>query len=283
MARTVIVTGSSSGIGLATAVAFARKGDTVVATMRDTSRGGGLRDAAREAGVEVEVEALEITDDASVERLVRAVVARHGGIDVVVNNAGTGYNGSLEELTIDDLRRSLDVNFLGAARVTRAVLPIMRAAGHGHLIAVSSFGGAFGQPFNDAYCAAKFALEGLYESLAPVAATFGVRVSLVEPGPVQGGFRDRSAGVAPADRVEPYLTLWNRSRTVTDAGFARAQAPDGVAAVIVGVADDPAARLRYQTNSFGERMVGLKLADRTGDAIVQLTSAWLQEAPPAPA
>jgi NAD(P)-dependent dehydrogenase (short-subunit alcohol dehydrogenase family) len=160
--QVAVVTGASSGIGLATAVALARRSCTVVATMRDVGRAHTLVAAAEAAGVAVETATLDVTSDDSVARCVAGILDRHGRIDVVVNNAGSSHVGTLEEVTIADIQEVIDVNCLGAARVTRAVRPAMRAAGRGRLIAVSSISGVFGQPFSEAYCAAKFALEGLY-------------------------------------------------------------------------------------------------------------------------
>src|SRR5262245_26817324 len=113
MDRVVLITGTSSGIGLATAVAFATAGDTVVATMRDPSRAGALESAAAAAGVEVEVGQLDVTDDESVTAAFDRLLSMHGRLDVLVNNAGGGMRGTLEELSIDDLQRSLDLNYLG--------------------------------------------------------------------------------------------------------------------------------------------------------------------------
>jgi NAD(P)-dependent dehydrogenase (short-subunit alcohol dehydrogenase family) len=272
---TAVVTGCSSGIGLATAVALARRGHHVVATVRDTTRAAALLEAAGLAGVGVEIATLDVTVDHSVSSCIGDVLERHGHIDVLVNNAGVGFSGTLEELSIEELRRSLEVNFLGVARVTKAVLPTMRARG-GRLIAVSSTAGALGHPFNDAYCAAKFALEGLYESLSPVAATFGIHVSIIEPGPVAGGFEQRSAGVRTRDVDDPFAALWHRFRRVAAGAFERAQAPEDVARVIAEVASDPSPRLRYQTSSWARRIVEKKLADPTGERVTEMTMPWLR-------
>src|SRR6478672_4474341 len=183
-----LVTGTSSGMGLATAVGLARAGLTVVATMRDTTRAGALRQAASEAGVELDIRSLDVTDAAGAEAAVSGVLADHGTIDVLVNNAGRGAVATLEQLTDAQLQEQLEVNYLGVARLTRLVLPSMRAAGSGRVVTVTSVGGAVGQPFADAYCAAKFAVEGLMQSLAPVAAKLGVTVSIVEPGAVASEF-----------------------------------------------------------------------------------------------
>ncbi|HEY0135582.1 MAG TPA: SDR family oxidoreductase, partial [Nannocystis sp.] len=186
--KIALITGTSSGIGLHAAVALARAGYTTVATMRDLGKAGPLRAAAAAAGVELELAPLDVTDLASITAAVAATLARHGRIDLLVNNAGAGFLGSLEHTSADDLQRVFAVNFFGTWEMTRAVLPAMRAAGAGRIIQVTSVGGVVGQPFNDAYCAAKFAVEGMVEALAPVVHGFGVDVTLFEPGAVASEF-----------------------------------------------------------------------------------------------
>src|SRR5436190_4618874 len=184
-------------MGLATAVGLARAGLTVVATMRDTGKGDALRRAAEDAGVEVDVRALDVTDFEQARACVDGVLADHGSVDVLVNNAGRGAVATLEQLSDAQLQEQLEVNYLGVARLTRLVLPSMRAAGSGRVVTVTSVGGAVGQPFADAYCAAKFAVEGLMQSLAPVAAKLGVTVSIVEPGAVGSEFVENVARTSP--------------------------------------------------------------------------------------
>jgi NAD(P)-dependent dehydrogenase (short-subunit alcohol dehydrogenase family) len=274
--RVAVITGASSGIGLATAVALARSGLTVVGTMRDPCRADDLLNAAKAASVDVDVLPLDVTDDDSVTSCIGSVLDRYQSVDVLVNNAGIGYGGTLEELDMADFRRSLDVNFLGAARTTKAVLPSMRAAGSGHLIAVSSIAGVFGQPFNDAYCAAKFALEGLYESLGPVAAAFGIHVSVVEAGPVQGNFVERSGGVQHHGSSGLFDHLRRKFSAVADLGYQSAETPQQVAEVIVGIANNPAPNPRYQTSSSVERLLAIKLKDLSGERTQRLTKSWLE-------
>ena len=184
----VLVTGCSSGIGMAAAVEFARQGATVVATMRDLDRSSALRDALAAAGCEADVRALDVDGDEAVPRVLSEVSRDHGGVDIVVSNAGIGIDGTTEELSLAEFRRSFETNVLGSVRMLHALLPAWRARGSGRLIAVSSVSGALGMPFNDAYCMSKFALEGLLESLHPVVAQHGIHVSVVEPGPVAGDF-----------------------------------------------------------------------------------------------
>lgn len=274
-----LVTGTSSGMGLATAVGLARAGRTVVATMRDTGRADRLRAAADEAGVELDVRALDVTDTDGARAAVEGVLADHGGVDVLVNNAGRGAVATLEQLTDAQLQDQLDVNYLGVARMTRLVLPGMRAAGRGRVVTVTSVGGAVGQPFADAYCAAKFAVEGLMQSLAPVVAPFGVTVSIVEPGAVASDFTGNvhraDAGADDAAADDPYAELLAAYLRRTAGAFDGAQTSESAAAVIVEAATTDAPRFRWQTTEQASAFVGLSLADLDGSRVLGATATWL--------
>jgi NAD(P)-dependent dehydrogenase (short-subunit alcohol dehydrogenase family) len=274
--RTVVVTGGAAGMGLAAALRFAGDGDDVVVGVRGEARVAPVREAAGAAGVEVDVVVMDVGDDASVSAAFEQVRTRHGDVEVMVANAGVGSLGTLEELTMDDVRAAMEVNYFGVVRTTKAVLPSMRARGRGRLIAVSSVGGAFGQPFTDAYSAAKHAVEGLYESLQPVVARFGVHVSIVEPGPVATEFHHKSTRVARPEGADgdPYEALWTQYETVMAAGAARRQDIEEAAQVIVDVANADAPVLRYQTSKFTSRLVGIKLADLDGTGVTEFTSRW---------
>ena len=277
-APVVLITGTSTGIGLATAVGAARAGWRTVATLRDPDRAGPLRAAADAAGVGdlLEVRRLDVVDESSVTACVADVVARHGRLDAVVNNAGAGHVGTLERETVDDVRAVLEVNFFGVLHVTRAALPHLRAA-NGRLITVTSVGGVVGQPFNEAYCAAKFAVEGFMESLAPVAAAVGVSVCVVEPGAVASEFVanvgiDADTAVAAAGPYGPALRAYlGRSA----AAFAAAQSPAEAAAAVVATLTDPEPAPRVQTSPAARRFVAVKLADTDGLAVTALTADWL--------
>jgi NAD(P)-dependent dehydrogenase (short-subunit alcohol dehydrogenase family) len=279
--RIVVITGASSGIGLEAAIGFSQRGDTVVATMRDLERAGPLRQAAAAAGVEPEIAQFDVTDSDQCDALFTDVLDRHGRVDVLVCNAGIGMGGSLEELSVDDIARTMDVNFYGVVRATKAVLPSMRERGSGRLIAVSSVGGAVGQPFTDAYCASKHALEGLYESLQPVAARFGVAVSIVEPGPVATEFNANTPNDVddPANGLPAYAELRARQRAFMAPGKGRAQSPSDAGQVIIDVASADKPLLRYQTSSFTTRLVGMKLADLDGAGVTGWTSGWFDVEP----
>src|SRR6478672_10970442 len=271
-----LVTGTSSGMGLATAVGLARAGLTVVATMRDTTRAGALRQAASEAGVELDIRSLDVTDAAGAEAAVSGVLGDHGTIDVLVNNAGRGAVATLEQLTDAQLQEQLDVNYLGVARLTRLVLPAMRAAGRGRVVTVTSVGGAVGQPFADAYCAAKFAVEGLMQSLAPVAARFGVDVCIVEPAAVSSEFVSNTGATGRApDADDPYAELLAAYLRRTERAFAAAQSAPDAAAVVVEAATTPTPRFRWQTSPAAAAFAGLSLADLDGSRVLGQTSTWL--------
>lgn len=276
--RTIVVTGASTGIGLATVIQLAQRGDTVVAGVRDLNRCEALGTAAEAAGVEPHIVQMDVTDGDSVAQAFDDIYHDHRRVDVLVNNAGVGWRGTLEELSIDELRAAMEVNFFGVVRATKAVLPRMRQAGSGHVIAVTSLGGVLGQPFNDAYCASKFAVEGLYESLHPVAAKVGVKVSIVEPGPVATEFHANSQG---ADRGaetpdDAYGLLRDRYDSLMAGGEDRRQPAAEAAAGVIAVIDDPSPRLRYQTSPFTTKLAGFKIADLSGDAVTGFTSKWLE-------
>ena len=286
MAQVALVTGTSSGMGLHTAVGLAAQGAQVVATMRDPAKAGPLRDAATAAGVQLDVRALDVTDAAGAQACVDAVLAGHGRIDILVNNAGRGSVASLEQLTLDDLRAQLEVNYLGVAALTRLVLPHMRRAGRGRIVTVTSVGGVVGQPFADAYCGAKFAVEGLMQSLAPVAAHFGIGVSVVEPGAVASEFVANVAGVVtpqgeptlPDESADdPYAEMLHSYLARTRSAFAAAQSPADAAAVIVEAATTDSPRFRWQTSPLATGFAGLSLADLDGSRVLGQTSGWVQQ------
>ncbi|MGX1971058.1 SDR family oxidoreductase [Streptomyces kronopolitis] len=275
--KVVLVTGTSSGIGLAAAVAAAQAGWQVVATLRDPSRAGALRTAAAEAGVELDVRQLDVTDETSVATAISGVLADHGRLDAVINNAGAGHLGTLENESVDEVRTVMEVNFFGVLHVSKAALPHLRATG-GRLITVTSVGGVVGQPFNEAYCAAKFAVEGYMESLAPVAAATGVSVSVVEPGAVATEFVN-NIGLdiqAEVDAAGPYAKPLQAYLERTTAQFLNgAQTPAEAAETVLEAltADRPAFRL--QTSDWARGFTGTKLTDLDGSAVVGLTAGWV--------
>ncbi|WP_395292449.1 SDR family NAD(P)-dependent oxidoreductase [Kitasatospora hibisci] len=278
--RVVLITGTSSGIGLATAVAAARSGFTTVATLRDPARAGALTAAAARAGASLDIRPLDVTDPASVAACVDGVAETHGRLDAVVNNAGiSNFDPTLEMSTMDALRANLEVNFFGVIAVSRAALPLLRASG-GRLVTIGSVHGIVGQPFNEAYCAAKFAVEGFMESLAPVAAAHGVRVSVVVPGFVP----DTGFGVFPdinrrtiAAASGPYApTFADYLAWVGGQGWEAAGQPAReVAEVVVRTLRAERPAFRVPTNDWAAEYLEQKLADPDGTAVQTLARTWI--------
>ncbi|MFF1813516.1 SDR family oxidoreductase [Streptomyces sp. NPDC058251] len=274
--KIALVTGTSTGIGLETAVLAAKAGYKVVATMRNTDKAAALRERLPD----VDVRQLDVTDPESVRACVDGVIADHGRLDALINNAGAGHLGTIELESVDDVRDVMEVNFFGVVQVTKAALPHLRAA-KGRLITVTSVGGVVGQPFNEAYCAAKFAVEGWMESLAPVAGRLGVAVSVIEPGAVATEFvanvhadRDIEALVAGAGDYQPVL---NGYLARIQQAFSTAQPARECAEVVVDALTATEPAFRYQSSAQAAGFTGVKLADADGSAVQAVTTSWLGE------
>jgi len=209
--RTILITGSSSGIGRALAERFAGRGWSVFASMRNPERGAELRARAADKGWRLTTPALDVTSDASVAAATADVLRETGGrLDVLVNNAGYYQFGALEETSPDELRAQLETNVVGVHRVTRAVLPAMRARRAGTVVTLGSVSGRVAVPIGGPYHASKWALEGMIEALRLELIPFGVRVVLIEPGPYHTRLHDNerlAAAAAAGGADSPYADL----------------------------------------------------------------------------
>ena len=193
---TWFITGCSTGIGRATATAAAQAGHTVVATARKVEAIDDLV-AAFAPGTVIPVQ-LDVTDDASVKQACEAALTAVDAIDVLVNNAGIGFFSTVEDSADSDAREVMEANFWGAARVTTALLPHLRSRKAGHIFTISSIAGVRGSVGLGYYCASKFAVSGFMEALAAEVAHLGIKVTLVEPGPV------RSQWIPSGEKVRDY-------------------------------------------------------------------------------
>jgi NAD(P)-dependent dehydrogenase (short-subunit alcohol dehydrogenase family) len=208
-ARSILITGSSSGIGRATAERFASRGWSVFASMRNPAAGVALRARAAEKGWRLTTPALDVTSDASVSAATADVLRETGGrLDVLINNAGYYQFGALEETSPDELRAQLETNVVGVLRVTRAVLPAMRARRTGAVVTIGSVSGRVAVPIGGPYHASKWALEGMIEALRLELIPFSVRVALIEPGPYRTLLHDNERLAAAAGGADsPYADL----------------------------------------------------------------------------
>ena len=241
--KSVLITGTSTGIGRAAAGMLAAKGYRVLATMRSPEKGRDLAEEAKANGWDLGVVPLDVRDDASV----RTALEQAGDIDVLVNNAGFEVWGPLEEMTVDDLKDQFETNVYGPFRLITAVLPRMRRRGGGVIVNVSSVAGRVSAPLNGLYSASKFALEALSETIHYETGHFGVRCHIVEPGGVATPFPDnrRLVGAAAGDEGSPYRELITQWESAAErlTGGARAQ-PEEVAAAILE-AIESGDKLRY--------------------------------------
>lgn len=261
MREGVLITGAGTGFGRAAALRLAGRGFEVFATVPDLGQEDDLLAAAAEARVRVQVLPLDVTDAKSVASAVDTVVARSGGLYAVVNNAGLGLRGFFEDLAEDEIRGLFDVNVFGAMAVTRAALPHLRAAGRGRIVFVSSAGGRIGAMSLSGYCAAKFALEGLAESLALEVAPCGISVSLVEPGIVMTPHFTVHRGRARAavDPASPYYRWFVRHEAMVDEILrAGRTTPADVAQAIERAITARRPRLRYVVGRGARFMIALR-------------------------
>jgi NAD(P)-dependent dehydrogenase (short-subunit alcohol dehydrogenase family) len=241
----VLITGCSSGIGLHTAVAFAKSGDTVVASMRNPAKAAALKAAVAAVGVKVDVVVLDVTDDASASAAVSDVLARYGRIDVLVNNAGVGLSGPVEDFPMDQARTAIETNFWGPVRMSRLVLPAMRAQGSGVIANVSSITArlpAF--PGYGFYAAGKYAVNAMSESMSAEVAPFGIRVLSIEPGYFTTELvATIDSLLDQVDEASPYVELIGFMLNFSRNALVTGGDPADVGTAIVAAVSDPASPL----------------------------------------
>ena len=260
--KVAVVTGSSSGIGLVTAVELALNGYRVVATMRDLGRGAKLQEAAQQAGVHdrLDLRRVDITETDSLAGAVDGIVRDHRRIDLLVNNAGFSTAGFAEDVTLSELRHQMETNFFGNVAMTKAVLPVMRKQRSGHIIQITSVAGRMAAPLLSSYSASKFALEGWSETLRIEVHSLGIRVVLIEPGDYDTDIWERNLviGKQALDASSP-----NKERSQRFADFVKSRVPKRrdpreVAQLIVRVANDSNPKLRYLIGPDAKMQVRLR-------------------------
>jgi short-subunit dehydrogenase len=257
MSKIILITGASTGIGLETAIQLAEQGHKVYATMRSLEKSTLLKESAEKRKVNLSILQLDVLDDQSIANCISEIIESNGRVDVLINNAGAGFIRTMEQASMDEIKHVMDVNFYGPIRCSKAVLPFMRKQKSGHIINISSVGGLVGQPVNEIYCAAKFALEGLTESLATyLEPYFGIHISLIEPGGVITEFGNsltnyfNNTGGILDDDYKPLIENYMGYRaTFTDEVKEKAfQKPAQIAALIIKCMNDPHPKVRYMSS-----------------------------------
>jgi NAD(P)-dependent dehydrogenase (short-subunit alcohol dehydrogenase family) len=246
--KVVLITGTSSGFGLLTAIRLAAAGHFVYATMRDVSKAELLLQEVKKRGGQVILRALDVTKPNTIAKVVEEIKEHHHHLDVVINNAGFGLGGFFEDLSDEEIRSQMEVNFFGVQNVCRAVIPMMRTRRQGKIINISSIAGQSGTPSLSAYNASKWALEGFSESLYHEMAMFGVQVVLIEPGsyPTKIFSDNARYGKSFNDPNSPYYAMSQKLAKFVKAEMDKSKKdPEDVARLIEQVVNAKNPRLRY--------------------------------------
>ena len=255
MGKTCIVTGANSGIGRSTAITLAKNDYTVFATMRSLERGEKLREIAQELNLVIKAVELDVSDTDSVNQGINEILDQTDQIDVLINNAGVGSNAVIEDVDIESDKSVFETNFWGVVRCIQAVLPTMRQQKSGHIIQVSSIAGRVGLPAQPIYSASKWALEGLSENLAHDLSSFGVRVSIIEPGVTRTAILGKNNTVPQNDDFE---NIYARMLDMYMQGIEANIRPEAVSETILQCLESSSHQLRWPVAWGAETMVNAR-------------------------
>jgi NAD(P)-dependent dehydrogenase (short-subunit alcohol dehydrogenase family) len=255
--KVALVTGSSSGMGFTTAVMLARAGIHTYASMRNLKKSKTITDLADKENLPLQVIQLDVNDDKSVKDAIAKIVTEKERIDVLVNNAGYGLFGSIEDVSIEEMKAQFETNFFGVMRVTQLVLPIMRKQKSGTIVNVSSVGGRISLPVLSAYNSTKFALEGLSESMSYELEPFGIKVVIIEPGVIRTNIMNSSIFAKKAqDPKSPYFSLIQKVESNFKSMMEnKSSPPEEVAKVILGALTSKNPQLRYTVGDDAATMI----------------------------
>ncbi len=262
--KVAIVTGSSRGIGRATAEELAKKGYQVYATMRTPEKTSPF------VSPNIEVKKLDVTMDEDVQKTVEDIIRKEGQIDVLINNAGYGLMGPIEETSMEQIQKQYDVNLFGVIRMLHAVLPHMRQQKSGHVINISSIVGIVSNAGLGIYSSTKFALEAISASLAATVFPWNIKVTVVQPGPVATDFAEGTEKGSQLGSDSPYSAFVENYAKQLHANLAEGQSPNEVAQLIAKILETPNPLFRYQTHETVTQKVEEFIADPTG-------TTWLKE------
>lgn len=267
MNKVVLITGTSSGLGFEAALQFAEQNYTVYASMRNLNKKDRLLEEAAKRNTQLKIIELDVCQVASINQAVQTIQQQEGRIDILVNNAGAGFAKTTEQASEEEIQWVTEVNYLSVVRCTKAVLPLMRKQKSGHIINISSVGGLVGQPFNELYCAAKFAVEGYTEALATyLPQNFGIHFTAIEPGGIATEFsqsatqKTMGTNGIPQDDYLPILQKYiagiqERAAQGDTQSFQQAHE---VAQVILEIARSSAPPIRVRTSTWAEEFCQYK-------------------------
>jgi NAD(P)-dependent dehydrogenase (short-subunit alcohol dehydrogenase family) len=240
MTQTVLITGTSSGIGQLTAIYFAQQGWNVAATMRNPNQAKGFDGLAN-----LRVYALDVTDNNSIRSAIDSAIRDFGRIDVLVNNAGFGTDGVFEAMSDEVIQAQFNTNVFGLMRMTRSIIPHMRDRGSGTIVQIASMGGRIAFPLYSIYHSSKWAVEGFSESVQYELAPLGIRVKIVEPGAIKTEFYTEGRKSIPGENLPMYRSIVAKADQVSQGSGQNGEPPALVAQMVFRAATDRRNKLRY--------------------------------------
>ncbi|MDQ6723692.1 MAG: SDR family oxidoreductase [Thermoproteota archaeon] len=257
--KIAVVTGSSSGIGYEISLILARNNFTTYATMRNLQKSSYLKSIAEEEKLPLHFVQLDVTDENSTRNAIEKIHDESGRIDVLVNNAGYGLAGALEDLSIEEIKAQYETNVFGLVRTTQAVLPIMRKQKSGMVVNISSGVGRFGIPASSAYVSTKFAVEGLSESMSYEIEPFGIKTVIIEPGVIKTNFlNSMKLAKKSQDSNSPYIQLMKGVEGGMKKMMENGSTPEFVAKVVLDAITNNNPKLRYLAGNDVEQWIEAK-------------------------
>ncbi|WP_044209887.1 SDR family oxidoreductase [Flammeovirga sp. OC4] len=286
MKQNVLITGTSSGLGFESAILFAKNGYKVYASMRNLKKADALKEKIEHENLDIHILQLDVTDPQSIHTAVKTIIEEDKKIDVLVNNAGAGFAKTTEQATEQEIKWVTDVNYHGVVFCTQAVLPFMREQKSGQIITITSVGGLVGQPFNELYCGAKFAVEGFMEGLATyVSDAFNIKITCVEPGGIKTEFMNSAVSKTAVDgalATGEYLPIFQAymagiQKRAKEGESQTYQTGAEVAEVLLEVSKSENPPFRIRTSQWAEMFCNLKTsADPDGTKLLkQIKSSFL--------
>ena len=277
--KVAIVTGTSSGIGLETAIHLAKNGFKTYATMRNTGKSDAIKKRSQDENVPIEILQLDVNDDLSVKNAIETILQKDGRIDVLVNNAGYALFGAVEDLSSAEVSDQFNTNVLGPYRTSREVLPIMRKQNSGRIITISSIAGFIGMPAGSAYSASKFAVEGFTESLRQEVSKYGIHACVVEPGAIKTPIMESSPMAKKAQENPTYSELYEGlGKTMQNMLENNASPPSVVAQQVLEAATSQNPNTRYTAGEDAKMMEKARkeMSDKDFENLV-MTSFFSQQ------
>jgi len=277
--KVAVVTGSSSGIGLETALVLAENGFKTYATMRNLNKASNILDKVQRKNLPIEVLELDVNSDKSVRQAVEKIVKTEGRIDVLVNNAGYALIGAVEDLNTDEVRDQYETNVFGVYRTIREVLPTMRRQRNGTIINISSIAGIVGFVGMGAYVSTKFAIEGLTQSLRLELAPFGIRAMVIEPGVIRTNILDSSPVAKRAQSGNTaYKEMMQQFNEILNSMVKNASEPIVVANQVLRAANDTQPRMRYPAGPDAEMILAAR-EQKTDEELEEFMAKMMEGKP----